>query len=40
MVVEAIREPRVPDHAASKSAARRWQRLPLFMHIRAFKLAR
>ena len=40
MVIEAIREHRVPDHAASKPAARRWQRLPLFMHIRAFKLTR
>jgi ubiquinone/menaquinone biosynthesis C-methylase UbiE len=40
MVIEAIREHRVPDHAAGKPAARRWQRLPLFMHIRALKLAR
>jgi hypothetical protein len=40
MVIEAIREHRVPDHVADKPAARRWQRLPLFMHIRAFKLAR
>jgi ubiquinone/menaquinone biosynthesis C-methylase UbiE len=39
MVIEAVREHRVPDHAAGKPAARRWQRLPLFMHIRALKLA-
>jgi hypothetical protein len=39
MVIEAIREHRVPDHVAEKPAARRWQRLPLFMHIRAFKIA-
>ncbi len=36
-VIEAIREPRVPEHAAAKPSARRWQRLPLFMHIRALK---
>jgi hypothetical protein len=34
-VVEALREPRVPDHAADTEAERRWQRLPLFLHIRA-----
>ena len=40
MVIEAIREHRVPDQAAGKPAARRWQRLPLFMHLRASKLTR
>jgi SAM-dependent methyltransferase len=40
IVIEAIREHRVPDHVADKPAARRWRRLPLFMHIRAFKVAR
>jgi len=34
-VVEALREPRVPDQAADTEADRRWQRLPLFLHIRA-----
>jgi SAM-dependent methyltransferase len=34
-VVEALREPRVPDAAAETDAERRWQRLPLFLHIRA-----
>jgi SAM-dependent methyltransferase len=40
MVIEAVREHRVPDAAASRPTVRRWQRLPLFMHIRALKLAR
>jgi SAM-dependent methyltransferase len=35
MVVEALREPSVPDHAVSTNAGRRWQRLPLFLHLRA-----
>jgi SAM-dependent methyltransferase len=35
LVVEALREPSVPDHAITTSAGRRWQRLPLFLHLRA-----
>lgn len=34
-LVEALREPAVPDHAIASEAGRRWQRLPLFLHIRA-----
>jgi SAM-dependent methyltransferase len=34
-MIEAIREPRVPDHAVSSERGRRWQRLPLFLHLRA-----
>jgi SAM-dependent methyltransferase len=34
-LVEALREPGVPDHAIASEAGRRWQRLPLFLHIRA-----
>ncbi|WP_026872030.1 class I SAM-dependent methyltransferase [Inquilinus limosus] len=34
-LVEALREPSVPDHAIVAEAGRRWQRLPLFLHIRA-----
>jgi SAM-dependent methyltransferase len=34
-IVEALREPRVPDHAALSESSRRWQRLPLFLHLRA-----
>lgn len=34
-LVEALREPGVPDHAIASDAGRRWQRLPLFLHMRA-----
>jgi SAM-dependent methyltransferase len=34
-LVEALREPGVPDEAVSSPATRRWQRLPLFLHLRA-----
>ena len=34
-LIEAIREPRVPDDAVKSERARRWQRLPLFLHLRA-----
>ncbi|MGF6229248.1 SAM-dependent methyltransferase [Inquilinus ginsengisoli] len=34
-LVEALREPGVPDHAIASEAGRRWQRLPLFLHMRA-----
>ncbi|KGM32990.1 class I SAM-dependent methyltransferase [Inquilinus limosus] len=35
LLIEALREPAVPDHAIRSEAGRRWQRLPLFLHIRA-----
>jgi hypothetical protein len=35
MLVEALREPAVPDYAIKSEATRRWQRVPLFLHIRA-----
>jgi ubiquinone/menaquinone biosynthesis C-methylase UbiE len=35
LVVEALREPAVPEHAITAEHSRRWQRLPLFLHIRA-----
>jgi SAM-dependent methyltransferase len=35
LVVEALREPAVPDTAIIDDASRRWQRLPLFLHMRA-----
>ena len=35
LLVETLREPRVPDHAVSSDRDRRWQRLPLFLHVRA-----
>ena len=34
-LIEALREPRVPDHAITSDRGRRWQRLPLFLHMRA-----
>lgn len=34
-LVEALREPGVPEDAANLERRRRWQRLPLFLHIRA-----
>jgi SAM-dependent methyltransferase len=35
LLVEALREPGIPDHAIVRERSRRWQRLPLFMHLRA-----
>jgi SAM-dependent methyltransferase len=35
LLVEAVREPTVPDDAIISDAGRRWQRVPLFLHIRA-----
>jgi SAM-dependent methyltransferase len=35
LLVEALREPRVPEHAIVSEASRRWQRVPLFLHLRA-----
>jgi SAM-dependent methyltransferase len=34
-IIETLREPRVPDHAVKSGRGRRWQRLPLFLHLRA-----
>ena len=35
LVVEALREPNVPDEAVVSESSRRWQRVPLFLHLRA-----
>jgi SAM-dependent methyltransferase len=35
LLIEALREPSVPDHAIRSDSGRRWQRLPLFLHVRA-----
>jgi SAM-dependent methyltransferase len=35
LLVETLREPSVPDHAVGPETGRRWQRLPLFLHVRA-----
>jgi SAM-dependent methyltransferase len=38
LLTEAIREVRAPDHVVARDpAARRWQRIPLFLHLRAIK---
>jgi SAM-dependent methyltransferase len=37
LLIEALREPRVPDEAVVSDADRRWQRLPLFLHLRAVR---
>ena len=34
-LVEALRETEIPDQALTDEASRRWQRLPLFLHVRA-----
>ena len=37
LLIEAIREPPLPDQAILRPRHRRWQRIPLFLHIRALK---
>lgn len=34
-VIEALRETRVPDLSAKSARSQRWQRVPLFLHLRA-----
>jgi SAM-dependent methyltransferase len=36
-LIEAIREHAVPDGAFSRPSGKRWQRLPLFLHLRAVR---
>lgn len=36
-LVEMLREPSLPEHAILSSAARRWRRIPYFLHLRAFR---
>ena len=36
-VIERLREPALPDHAVRHEHSARWQRLPLFLHMRAVK---
>jgi SAM-dependent methyltransferase len=38
-VIDCIREPAMPEHAMKSERERRWQRLPLFLHLRAVKKA-
>jgi SAM-dependent methyltransferase len=37
LLIERLREPAVPDHVVREPPSRRWQRLPLFLHLRAVK---
>jgi SAM-dependent methyltransferase len=37
LTIEAIREPPVPETAIGSPSARRWQRIPLFLHLRLRK---
>jgi SAM-dependent methyltransferase len=37
LLIERLREPKVPDKAITTPRARYWQRFPLFLHIRALK---
>jgi hypothetical protein len=40
LLIEAIREVGPPDRVVARNpAARRWQRVPLFLHLRAVKPA-
>jgi SAM-dependent methyltransferase len=38
LVVERLRETDVPERAIRRPRSRRWQRIPLFLHIRALRL--
>jgi SAM-dependent methyltransferase len=38
-VVETLREPPLPEHAVTSESSRRWQRIPLFLHLRALRLS-
>ncbi len=33
-LIEALREPKIPDDAVVSEGGRRWQRIPLFLHLR------
>jgi SAM-dependent methyltransferase len=37
LLVDALREPLLPDEALRYTENRRWQRLPLFLHVRALR---
>jgi SAM-dependent methyltransferase len=39
LLIERLREPAVPEASVTQPSARRWQRLPLFLQIRALKPA-
>jgi hypothetical protein len=37
LLMERLREPRIPQEAVASPRNRRWVRLPLFLHVRAVK---
>ncbi|MEX0850935.1 MAG: hypothetical protein WD015_05465, partial [Gaiellaceae bacterium] len=37
LLVERLREPALPDTAVARPRSQRWQRMPLFLHLRALK---
>ena len=37
LLIERLAEPSVPEHAIEHERSRRWQRMPLFLHMRAVK---
>jgi SAM-dependent methyltransferase len=39
LLIDRLAEPRLPDQAVHAERARRWQRFPFFLHIRAIKPA-
>jgi len=39
LLIERLREPAVPDEALARPRSRRWQRVPIFLHVRAVKQA-
>lgn len=39
LLIERVKEPAVPNAALTRPQSRRWQRMPLFLHLRALKLA-
>ena len=38
-LIDRLREPALPDHAVRRDHSARWQRFPLFLHLRAVKPA-
>jgi SAM-dependent methyltransferase len=40
LFIEAIREVRAPDESVHDVAQQRWQRIPLFLHVKAIKISR
>jgi SAM-dependent methyltransferase len=38
LLIDRIREPAAPEHSFTRPSSRRWQRIPLFLHLRAVKV--